>query len=177
MASELVSQIQHHLAEYLDGNIELHELEDRLVPMLWDLHENSDEQARELVGEVEILIAEASRGDRPPDSLRNELREVATRPFVECRQPSVAEIVVANYPLLTRHTIFGAYTPLANEMVVGPFFGHQELFDRNTVVLPFVPSGNNSSTLHLLRGDDFLIGQSEWYSRYFLPVIHQNKEV
>jgi hypothetical protein len=82
MASELVSQIQRHIAEYLDGKVKLHELEDRFVPMLWDLHESDDEQARALVGEVEILIAETSHGDRTIESVQEEMAKAVCPSFL-----------------------------------------------------------------------------------------------
>ena len=81
MASELELEIQQHLAEYLDGTLQQYELEDWLLPTLWDLAESNDEGARELAGRIETLISEHSRGDRSIKSLREELTRIA-RPFV-----------------------------------------------------------------------------------------------
>jgi hypothetical protein len=74
------TEIQQHLAEYLDGNTKLHEFEDWFIPVLWDLAEDTDESARSFGGRVHILISEASRGDRSQDSLREEL-EALCLPF------------------------------------------------------------------------------------------------
>jgi len=74
-------EIHNQLAQYLDGAIQLYELEDHLLPMMWDLAESSDEQARELVGRIMNLIAENSRGDRDFGSLQRGLADAA-RPFV-----------------------------------------------------------------------------------------------
>ncbi len=80
MASELELEIQQHLSSYLDGRLERYELEDWLIPTLWDLAESDDDAARELAGRIENLISENSRGDRSPESLREELTRIA-RPF------------------------------------------------------------------------------------------------
>ena len=77
MASELELEIQQHLAAYLDKRSERYELEDWLIPTLWDLAESNDGAARELAGRIENLISEHSRGDRSPESLREELTRIA----------------------------------------------------------------------------------------------------
>lgn len=74
-------EIHNQLAQYLDGAIQLYELEDHLLPIMWDLAESNDEPARELVGRIMNLIAESSRGDREFESLQRGLADAA-RPFV-----------------------------------------------------------------------------------------------
>jgi len=81
MASELELEIQQRLSSYLEGRLERYELEDWLIPTLWDLAESDDDPARQLAGRIENLISENSRGDRSPESLREELTQIA-RPFV-----------------------------------------------------------------------------------------------
>ena len=71
MASEL--EIQQHLLQFLKGVSQLHEFEDWLVPVLWDLAESEDVAARELAGHIHNLIAEASRGDRTYRSMRESM--------------------------------------------------------------------------------------------------------
>ncbi len=73
MASEMELEIHRRLSQYLNGRATLQEFEDWFVPVLWDLAESRDEAARELAGDIHNLIAEASRGDRSPESLREEL--------------------------------------------------------------------------------------------------------
>jgi hypothetical protein len=80
MASEFEREIQQHLSRYLDGTLQRYELEDWLIPKLWDLAESSDEAAREIAGHIHNLIAETSNGDRSPESLDEELKKIA-RPF------------------------------------------------------------------------------------------------
>jgi hypothetical protein len=72
MASEIELGIQQHLLKYLSGEIQLHEFEDWFIPVLWSI-DNKDESAREMAGEIHILISEFSRGDRTPESLREGL--------------------------------------------------------------------------------------------------------
>ncbi|HUI77542.1 MAG TPA: hypothetical protein VLY24_06485 [Bryobacteraceae bacterium] len=76
MASQIELDIQRHASRYLDGSIQLYELEDFLLPALWDLAESEDEAARELAGSINNLIAETSRGDRTLESLREGLEAV-----------------------------------------------------------------------------------------------------
>ena len=85
MASELELEIQQHLSRYLDGVLQRLELEDWLIPTLWDLAESDDEAARELAGHIHNLIAETSSGHRSPKSLQVELTRLA-RPFVDTKQ-------------------------------------------------------------------------------------------
>jgi len=81
MASELELGIQQHLSRYLEGRERRHELEDWLIPTLWDLAESNDEPAREIAGHIINLIAETSNGDRSPESLREELTRLLACPF------------------------------------------------------------------------------------------------
>jgi hypothetical protein len=83
MASELELDIQLHLIRFLTGDSELHEFEDWFSPLLWNLAESND-PARELAGRIHNLIAEASRGDRSFESMREELASVIS-PFAQNR--------------------------------------------------------------------------------------------
>jgi len=77
MASELELDIQQHLSEYLEGQLQRYEFEDWLIPVLWDLAESDDDVARGLAGHIHNLITETSRKDRSPDSLREELTRIS----------------------------------------------------------------------------------------------------
>jgi hypothetical protein len=79
MRSPIVSEIHRRLTEFLSGKTEFHEFEDWFVPILWELADGTDETARQLVGQIHILIAEFSRGDRTADSLREELAKVVSQ--------------------------------------------------------------------------------------------------
>jgi hypothetical protein len=56
----------------LSGQISLADFEDWFVPTLWEI-EDEDEQTRELVGRVHIVISEFSRGDRSLEDLHKGL--------------------------------------------------------------------------------------------------------
>lgn len=70
-------RILAHLSDYLNGKIQLHEFEDNFVRILWDIDECPDARARELAGEIHVLTAEYSCGDRTLESLREELTRIA----------------------------------------------------------------------------------------------------
>jgi hypothetical protein len=108
MASELEIEIQQHLCEYLDGKLQQHELEDWLIPTLWDLAESHDDGARGLAGRIENLISENSRGDRSNESLQEELTRIG-RPFV-LRQlnPRFESSVASQKPLLVYLWVMGS---------------------------------------------------------------------
>jgi hypothetical protein len=72
MAQGIELAIQQHLLQYLNGEIQLHEFEDWFVPILWSIDTES-ESAREMAGEIHILISEFSRGDRTLAALREGL--------------------------------------------------------------------------------------------------------
>lgn len=71
MLDELLSQIYR----YLDEKIALEELEDWLVPRLPALLHSPDADVTELVGTVELGLAEMSIGARSEEEFRALLRE------------------------------------------------------------------------------------------------------
>ena len=81
MTQRIELAIQEHLSQYLNGEIQLHEFEDWFAPILWGIDTES-ESAREMAGEIHILISEFSRGDRTLGALREGLA-TAIRPFAE----------------------------------------------------------------------------------------------
>jgi hypothetical protein len=76
MASELEIEIQQHLLQFLNGTAALHEFEDCFSPIAWTLADSPDVSARELAGRICNVIAEASRGDRTLESMKEELASV-----------------------------------------------------------------------------------------------------
>jgi hypothetical protein len=58
MVRELQSGIQEHVSRYLRGEISLQDFEDWFVPVMWDLAEGEDSEARRFAGSVGNLIAE-----------------------------------------------------------------------------------------------------------------------
>ena len=79
--SSLLEQIQDSLRRYIDREIELHELENVLLPLIWDMDSSQSSEAVKLGGRAHNVIAEFAKGDRSEASLREELAKTV-RPFV-----------------------------------------------------------------------------------------------
>ena len=79
-----LEQIQDSVRRYIDREIQLHELEDIMLPLLWDMDGDHPSRAVELAGRAHNLIAEYAKGDRSEASLREELAK-PIRPFVIVR--------------------------------------------------------------------------------------------
>jgi len=71
-----------YVQSYLDSEIQLHELEDKLAPILWGIEDCNDVVFGAFVGRIHSLIAEYSNGDRTHSSLCEELAKTI-RPFVQ----------------------------------------------------------------------------------------------
>jgi hypothetical protein len=99
MASEIALEIQQHLSQYLNGDIQLYEFEDWFAPILWGLADSPDEQARELAGRLYNLIAETSRGHRDVESMRWEMEVAACSLAEPVRVYAPAIEVVYGKPL------------------------------------------------------------------------------
>jgi hypothetical protein len=87
MASEIQSELQHNVARYLKGDLQLSEFEDWFLPVVWALNDSEDEPSRQLAGRIGNLIAETSRGDRTLESLHKEMGN-AVRPYVDATYAS-----------------------------------------------------------------------------------------
>jgi hypothetical protein len=67
------SQIHERLHDYLIHAITLNEFEDWLVVQSWNMHMDSDESARQLVGAIELRLAEYSDDHLNDSALDREL--------------------------------------------------------------------------------------------------------
>lgn len=92
MATHFAREIRDLVASYLAGTIPLHQLEDEVLPILWDDGDHSPE-ALELAGNMHIALAEMSRGDRSLESMRLELAN-AIRPSDVASQESLIRSLV-----------------------------------------------------------------------------------
>ena len=72
------SQIREQLADYLAGELSYHDFEDWLIQASWNMHQDSSQDAQELVSDISLLIYEYLDGHIDEEKLR-----VALRPFVE----------------------------------------------------------------------------------------------
>jgi len=87
MPSQIETNIRRKLAAYLAGATTLHQFEDWFAPILWDI-DHADPEARELAGEIQILLSEYSRGDRSLDRVREELTRIASPHVVSKTSPT-----------------------------------------------------------------------------------------
>ena len=78
MAYSLDFNIRERLAEYLAGEISLHEFEDWFFPETWDVDQLNDLALTNLVYGIKLRLAEFSHGDWTEKELRNLLK-----PFIE----------------------------------------------------------------------------------------------
>ena len=79
MISETQIELQRKVSKFLNREISLGELEDWLLPELWELNKSED-ICRSLAGHVSNLIAEQASGSLPEESFRSEMAS-AIRPF------------------------------------------------------------------------------------------------
>jgi len=73
MFTELDPQISELIHRYLEGRVSLHVFEDSFLPCSWNIHQHGSPDTVEFVYEVELLLAELSRGDRTEEELRERL--------------------------------------------------------------------------------------------------------
>ena len=89
MTHSLEFNIHEKLAEYLAGEISLHEFEDWFFPETWDIDQMDNPTLANLVYGIRLSLAEFSNGDWTEAELRSILR-----PFLE------KYVLVASQPLV-----------------------------------------------------------------------------
>lgn len=70
MVSQAEKEIRSKVRELVDGNLPLRNFQSRFVPTSWNLEE-LDPAADELASEIELRLAEYSRGHWTEDELKN----------------------------------------------------------------------------------------------------------
>lgn len=70
------NEIRNAVVNYLAGEQSLDEFEDWLAQRSWNMHLDSDPGAQDLVGKIELALAEYSNGHKSERGLRNELRSL-----------------------------------------------------------------------------------------------------
>lgn len=78
MQSSLNFDIRDHLAGYLAGQLTRKDFVDWFTSATWDQVKNSDTLTADLIGEINLLLAEFSNGDLTENEL-----QACLRPFVE----------------------------------------------------------------------------------------------
>ena len=78
--SALLSELQQHLLNYLNGQTTLRQFEEWFVPATWDVQDTDNPQLIETRNAIDARIAEYTNGDWSEGELRNFLR-----PYVETK--------------------------------------------------------------------------------------------
>lgn len=78
-------EIRTRLGQYLGGEISLHEFEDWFIPTAWGILRTANGGLAELVGEIELRLAEFSNGHWTEPELRAKLE-----PLVSIYETAVA---------------------------------------------------------------------------------------
>ena len=69
-------QVLEQVQKYLAGAIALDALEDWLVSSSWNMHQHADRDVQELVGAIELRLAEHSQGHLDDSDLEEELHMI-----------------------------------------------------------------------------------------------------
>lgn len=72
----LYDEVKLNLRKYLVGELSLNELNGWLTLATWDAWDDMDTQAKELIGSVELMLAEHSIGHLPKEEMDREFREM-----------------------------------------------------------------------------------------------------
>lgn len=65
--------LREHIQQFLGDVLPLDDFEDWLVGASWNMHRNADREVQQLVGAVELRLAEYSQGHLDPLDLKHEL--------------------------------------------------------------------------------------------------------
>jgi hypothetical protein len=71
--------IRDKLASYLVGELSLEDFEDWFVPESWNVAQTNDQNATNLVYEIELWLAEYSNGHWSEDELKDHLKLIVFR--------------------------------------------------------------------------------------------------
>lgn len=72
------SQIRYQIARVLAKQLALKDFEDWFTQQSWNVHQSGDSHLQDLVGEIELRLAEYSSGHLAESDLLDELRPFAT---------------------------------------------------------------------------------------------------
>ena len=86
MTREIGLEIRDRLTRYLDGEISLRQFEDWFIPVAWASPQTVNQGTLELVGEIELRLAEFSNGHWTESQLRAKLEPLATVPQLRAQK-------------------------------------------------------------------------------------------
>ena len=97
------SQIRERLFAYLIRDITLNDFEDWLVSQSWNMHLDSDDAAQQLVGAIELRLAEYSDDHLNDTALERELAGLLAPSIIASFQDEVPD-----QPIITRTASSGS---------------------------------------------------------------------
>src|SRR5258708_12213450 len=101
MSYSLDFNVRERLAEYLAGEISLHEFEDWFFPETWDVDQLDNLALTNLVYGIKLRLAEYSNGDWTEKELRDRLRpflqkhQMVSSPFQIHYEPSITTLTIS----------------------------------------------------------------------------------
>lgn len=66
-----MNDLKNRVSDYIAGKISLEEFEDRFVPAYWNVLTGKDEELSQMVYEIELRLAEYSKGYWTEDELKD----------------------------------------------------------------------------------------------------------
>ena len=92
-------ELRNRIAQVIVGNVSLDDFEDWFVGASWNVHAQADPRLAQLVGAVELHLAEYSSGHRDERQLRSGLKRLLfPSQFVSCNASAVDAVVVHHVP-------------------------------------------------------------------------------
>jgi hypothetical protein len=89
MNSSLDIDIREKLASYIVGDISLEDFEDWFVSSSWNVMQREKKRTIDLVYDIELILAEHSRGCWDEDELKNLLRPMVENYYIEIDGPGI----------------------------------------------------------------------------------------
>lgn len=83
MPTPTASDVRAHIAAYLAGECSLDEFCAWLVPATWSVDPAADQELQNIVGEVELRMAEFDHGDWSEEELRAHFARLVRASFIE----------------------------------------------------------------------------------------------
>ena len=79
------TEIKAHVAQFLNGSLSIDDFNTWLTRASWNMHLSASARVQEVVGTVELCLAEFSLGHLREDEFRKELRAILDPPIVNLR--------------------------------------------------------------------------------------------
>ncbi len=101
------NDIRAQVANYLSGSQSLDEFEDWFVKQSWNMHQDSENSAQQLVGKIELALSEYSNNHVSEEAFRSQLRRLASTYFVTMGAASPQYDLVGTSTSVTQRPLVG----------------------------------------------------------------------